>query len=409
MLLIYRLFFLTLGAIVALAPLAAKPAVTFGGGILAVLAILVLIQNPRAVRWPLFLMAMCTGLISFCIIGIPGGLDPAHTLASLPKNVGVMIAGICMVSAAPLIGAHIKTDEKSGWWLHVYLPLCVFIAVGQVLMYQLLGTTPLAVLEDKGLTESFLNKPLGVLTLLLPAFLFVFYGQGMVQKILSGCVLVLVGAMGLFFESQGTLIAALAIFTAALLPVRSKSLFTALRILCAVGILGFPFLSQFLFQNYAAQINDNSILRKANAAQRLELWSGLSDHIFDRPFIGFGYDAARLIGEYKSQGIYQKPNTITHPHNIALQFWLEFGAIGAVFAVICFGTMFRLIEAVPKAAARKLGLIMLCSGMTLALVSWGMWQTWWMILVFLMVTSYKLVTAPEPSAAVKSTSSPATA
>jgi O-antigen ligase len=409
MLLIYRLFFLTLGAILALAPLAAKPAVTFGGGILAVLAILVLIQNPRAVRWPLFLMAVCTGLISFCIIGIPGGLDPGHTLASLPKNVGIMIAGICMVAAAPLIGTQVKTDEKSMRWMRVYLPLCVFIALAQVLTYQLLGTTPLAVLEDKDLSENFLNKPLGVLALLLPAFLFPFYGQGMIQKILSGLALLFVGGIGLFFESQGAFIAALAIFAAALLPVRSKSLFTALRILCAVGILGFPFLSQFLFQNYAAQINDNSILRKANAAQRLELWSGLSDHIFDRPFIGFGYDAARLIGEYKSQGIYQKPNTITHPHNIALQFWLEFGAIGAVFAVICFGTMFRLIEAVPKAAARKLGLIMLCSGMTLALVSWGMWQTWWMILVFLMVTSYKLVTAPEPSAAAKSTSSPATA
>ena len=66
-----------------------------------------------------------------------------------------------------------------------------------------------------------------------------------------------------------------------------------------------------------------------------------------------------------------------HPHNAALQWWVELGAIGAVLgaavALLATGALRRIPD--PRSAAT--GVALLASAATVGCMSFGVWQSWW--------------------------------
>ena len=67
-----------------------------------------------------------------------------------------------------------------------------------------------------------------------------------------------------------------------------------------------------------------------------------------------------------------------HPHNATLQIWLELGAIGALLAAISVFALWRAVSVLADPAARATATAMLLSAFTVANLSFGIWQTWWM-------------------------------
>jgi O-antigen ligase len=118
-------------------------------------------------------------------------------------------------------------------------------------------------------------------------------------------------------------------------------------------------------------------------AARMSYWSHAVDWILDRPVRGWGLDASRAMG----------PGIQLHPHNGALQVWLELGLVGAVAAAAFWGlSLVRLAR--PRSNLAMAGVA--GSAATYILFAWlnyGAWQSWWLGLGALVATMAGLLDA----------------
>ncbi len=110
-------------------------------------------------------------------------------------------------------------------------------------------------------------------------------------------------------------------------------------------------------------------------AERMGYWSHAIDWIAERPLRGWGLDASRMFG----------PGIMLHPHDGALQVWLELGAVGAVTVAVFWGvSLLRLSrpDRDPAVAATAA-----CAAVYLLFgaINFGMWQEWWLAMGALIV------------------------
>jgi len=123
--------------------------------------------------------------------------------------------------------------------------------------------------------------------------------------------------------------------------------------------------------------------------QRMGYWTYAMARIADHPFRGWGLDASRAFS----------PHIVLHPHNGALQVWLELGVVGAVAAALAWAFAFRRLardeRSVVAAATAASASVYLLFG----LVNFGVWQEWWLALAALTAVVAALGDAEEQPAA----------
>ena len=103
---------------------------------------------------------------------------------------------------------------------------------------------------------------------------------------------------------------------------------------------------------------------------RMSYWSHTLDWISQEPVRGWGLDASRAMGN----GI------DLHPHNAALQVWLELGLIGAVAAAAFWGlSLIRLEREEPDLGSSAVAGSVVAF-LLFAWLNYGIWQQWWMAL-----------------------------
>jgi O-antigen ligase len=117
---------------------------------------------------------------------------------------------------------------------------------------------------------------------------------------------------------------------------------------------------------------------KISAGHRLLIWSFAGDRIAERPVTGWGLDSSRAIPGGDDPIRPGEPWMPLHPHNAALQVWLELGAPGAaLFALmtaIAWGAL-AYVEWPPLlAAAAGASLTVAFLG---CFATYGIWQEWW--------------------------------
>ncbi len=143
---------------------------------------------------------------------------------------------------------------------------------------------------------------------------------------------------------------------------------------CAVGaglyVLAAPLV--FLPHGAATPPDLPSDVGKLSWHVRLDIWRFASRLIAHRPLLGYGLDSSRAF----------EPNIPMHPHDAALQLWLELGAPGAVLGALFFGWLFYKVARLAKpdpawaAVACATGSVYLLIGA----ISFGVWQEWWLAL-----------------------------
>ena len=118
---------------------------------------------------------------------------------------------------------------------------------------------------------------------------------------------------------------------------------------------------------------------KDSAGHRLLIWSFTGHRIAERPLFGWGLDSARAIPGGKVEIRPGQDWLPLHPHDAALQLWLELGAPGAaVFAVLVGLLWLRLGEAPwPRLYAAAAGGSFFAAT-AVASSAWGIWQEWWL-------------------------------
>ena len=108
----------------------------------------------------------------------------------------------------------------------------------------------------------------------------------------------------------------------------------------------------------------------ASWAQRIGYWDHTIGWMSDHPFRGWGLDASRAFS----------PGIQLHPHNGALQVWLELGMAGAVLAAIAWVTILRRLARDERDWAAAAALGSAAAYLFFGAVSFGVWQEWWLAL-----------------------------
>jgi O-antigen ligase len=142
------------------------------------------------------------------------------------------------------------------------------------------------------------------------------------------------------------------------------------------------------------QIRREAPALKASAIHRLVIWRFVGDRIADRPLLGWGMDASRAVpgGEAEASEVMPEvklPAGATvlplHPHDAALQWRLELGLPGALLCVVILGLVLWRVAASARmpSAQRALALGYAAGVLTVAMLSFGAWQAWWLSTVWL--------------------------
>lgn len=105
-------------------------------------------------------------------------------------------------------------------------------------------------------------------------------------------------------------------------------------------------------------------------AQRMGYWSHAVGWIGDHPLRGWGLDASRMFA----------PGIRLHPHDAALQVWLELGLVGAVCAAAFWAAIFLRMSRKAPDLGLAAGAAAAVAYLVFAAVSFGVWQEWWVCL-----------------------------
>lgn len=125
-----------------------------------------------------------------------------------------------------------------------------------------------------------------------------------------------------------------------------------------------------------------SALSEEHAAHRLQIWNAFEVRAHDRPILGHGFDTSFKVSTAPHPGgIPPGPEDHVimnlHPHNIFLQFWVEFGVLGAMAAAAAAAFVLKRLTGFRAGEmAARLGL--LASVVAIGLVGLSAWQPWWL-------------------------------
>jgi O-antigen ligase len=118
-------------------------------------------------------------------------------------------------------------------------------------------------------------------------------------------------------------------------------------------------------------------MMRSSVAHRLCIWEFTSARILEKPLLGWGLDSSRSIPGGEVECIEEGPSLSLHPHNAALQVWLELGLAGAFALAALVAMAFRAVAGLPLGVPVASGAAMLVAALTSAALSYGIWQNWW--------------------------------
>jgi exopolysaccharide production protein ExoQ len=131
---------------------------------------------------------------------------------------------------------------------------------------------------------------------------------------------------------------------------------------------------------------------KFSGLHRLLIWRFVSERIAERPLLGWGMDASRELpgGHTKLVETISRP-VITnnaealplHPHNAVLQWWVELGAIGAVLGLAIVVTLLLRAAVLSEREATASTMAFAVAALTIAMLGYGFWQSWWLSTLWL--------------------------
>lgn len=256
------------------------------------------------------------------------------------------------------------------------------------------------------------NRGLAVLVLLVPAAALALRRGGWLKL----AVALLAATMAIVYVYYGTSVAlgvACGIVAGTLSFLGRGPMTRLIGWLAAVMILASPFVARqaitpHLLDEVGKQVFNVSI------PHRFVIWHFAGTHALERPMTGWGLDASRSFPGGKTTApvttrMCQPPcasqveQLPLHPHNMALQWWLELGLPGAAIGATILFWFFHLI---PRVALDRIeeGLLVgqLTTGAMIAALSYGAWQSWWLstLAITLVLTTAAIRVMPSPSAAV---------
>ena len=334
------------------------------------------------------------GLVS--TLWAPGGTDAAVRML---KVAAIMLAGVLFIVA---IG-QMDSDERraAGIAFAVAVAGIVVLVVVEIVTG---GTPAVAAKAAQSSRFVYLSDLLGtaapiVAVLIWPVVTIVRSRSGqwlwplLAIALVGGVVLLLPLASGVVAFVLGALVFGIA-------SLRRGAL-VAIGVIFGVYVLAAPFVSAYAIN--LDTIGESAQAMPTSWQHRLEIWRFTAIKALERPLFGHGFDASREIGRAANPVKIWNPdgsgrNFIDsglplHPHNAALQIWLELGLLGII--IVLSGVLLTL-DWIRRCTVSPFSRATAAAGLTaylvIALLAYGVWQSWWHAAAWLMSGAVFLVT-----------------
>ena len=225
----------------------------------------------------------------------------------------------------------------------------------------------------------FYNRSLVALLILALPLLYILYREKMHFWLMS--LIIFISITALISQSQ-TVQLSLLVFLIAFKGytlLKTKAIY-AFGVFFIFGLLSLPWLLPALHGSFA-KWPDSQILEMSYAAERLTIWTNIALAVQDNLFLGHGIETVRstVFDGPKIESLEQ--NNVLHPHNMFLQIWFEFGILGVLPVIACVLLLLKKIKN-HDPVKRTFVLSYLTTLFTIASVSYGLWQSWWVGLIF---------------------------
>jgi len=212
-------------------------------------------------------------------------------------------------------------------------------------------------------------------------------GSGRARTAVFGALTAAVIWFGIAFDMSAALLAALAgmaVWIAGLRAPRfaARAVFATLALIALVA----PALAGHvtrLADRFAAHI-------PFSWADRIRIWDSAAAHIGERPLLGHGFDSSRTFAQPALVDGALRAAIPLHPHNFALQIWLEGGAIGAALAAIALACIGWRVARIGDTSTIQASASLAAAWGVFACLSFGVWQEWWIAALACAATALRL-------------------
>lgn len=352
--------------------------------------------DPVALRRLRAPAALCLGLLLWGLVSALWSIEPGRSLLITARLAGLFAAAFALALAA---GRLTAPERLAGCFL-AGLALAIVLAEVQFATGGLL-TRPFFERPFVAPRLNQLADALAILTLPSAATL-------LLRRSTALAVLVALAAAAAIFHFEGDAAKggfAVALAALVLFRLGGGSLMRAAAILSVLAVLTVPLTLPRLAQVPA--FSHDAAQFKFSLWHRLQIWSFVGDRIAERPLLGWGLDSSRSIpgGADPIGPGALVPKLPLHPHDAALQMWLELGLPGALlFAGLALWFWLALARAEWPPLYRAAAGAGLAAAFFASLGTYGVWQEWWIatlsLALFLVLVLARLAgadTAPAVS------------
>lgn len=342
-------------------------------GVIGLIIYFIAYKAPPRFNWKPFAVVLA-------IIGLAGlsSLWSVDSEFSLERTFKI---ALILIPSCIAIGLVNQTQiEKNSIWIWVLASGLLVTAL--LILNEYISDFPLyrlsrGIEDDAIVALQHMNRSVTILVLaFFPiAFLINQTDEKNYKLLAIGILFIAILAVLSFTRSQSAQLAFLAgIIAFFLFPARLKFSWIVLGACISGLILAAPWIAQILYNSLNLIDPGNALIHEASIPHRLEIWDFVARRALENPLYGFGIESTRFMIFDGGQD-YIKSNTILHPHNAALQLWVEFGVLGAIL-----GSSFTLyclwkIQSMDRQSAR-IALASFIACLSLASTGYGLWQSW---------------------------------
>ena len=159
-----------------------------------------------------------------------------------------------------------------------------------------------------------------------------------------------------------------------------------MRVLLPLAMAATLLLAPMLFSAIDKPVRQIMGDGNSSIIHRLEIWEFTNNHIRERPWTGLGFNGSRqapggaeryILRNNDGQMIGQGDRLPLHPHNGAMQIWLELGFPGALLMAMLAALAGYRATSRPGRHAPAMAAGLVTTAFLIWLLSYGIWQSWW--------------------------------
>lgn len=352
------------------------------------------------------LLALLLALGAWGMLSAAWSVVPSHSVIEALRFLGISFVGSVTFVAMLALPARERRLVNGGLLAGMLIGLALFMIERVAWAPIMTLIHPLAGAAANDMALVFYRFDRGVVVLVLMTWVVLFAGGPLWLRLTIFVVTVAMAARWITETPTLALGSSIVVFGIARFFPRSVA------VLIVAGLLATSVVVPLETPSYTqvAALHADMPALKWSGIHRLLIWRFASDRVAERPLLGWGMDASRAIpggdtdlttklppGHYPAQALALP----LHPHNGVLQLLLELGIPGLLLGLASMTWIIWHVawRASLSPAGRAGALALITTGITIGLLSYGIWQEWWQSTLWLAASLFAATGAPQAAKA----------